>query len=95
MQVIDVRRPGEWAAGHIGQAEVKPLHKLTSLLDDLDPHKPIAVHCKGGYRSSIGTSLLQRAGFKQVMNVVGGLDAWEAHKLPIVIEKLHAQETGA
>jgi hydroxyacylglutathione hydrolase len=95
VQVIDVRRTGEWAAGHIEQAQAKPLHKLTSLLADLDPHKPIAMHCKGGYRSSIGTSLLQRAGFKQVMNVVGGLDAWEAHKLPTVIEKLHPQETGA
>jgi rhodanese-related sulfurtransferase len=34
---------------------------------------------------AIGTSLLQRAGFKQVMNVVGGFDAWEAHKLRTVV----------
>ena len=93
VQVIDVRRPGEWAAGHIEQAQIKPLHKLRTLLDDLNPQKPIAVHCKSGYRSSIGTSLLQRAGFKQVMNVVGGFDAWEAHKLPTVIEKPQAQVT--
>jgi len=85
VQVIDVRRPGEWAAGHVEQAHLKPLHKLSALLDDVNPQKPIAVHCKSGYRSSIGTSLLQRAGFKQVMNVVGGFDAWEAHKLPTVI----------
>ena len=95
IQVIDVRRPGEWAAGHIEQARLKPLHKLSTLLDDLDVQKPIAVHCKSGYRSSIGTSLLQRAGFKQVMNVVGGFDAWEAHKLPMVNEKAPAHLTGA
>ena len=94
VQVVDVRRPGEWAAGHIAQARLKPLHKLTTLLDDLDPHKPIAVHCKSGYRSSIGTSLLQRAGFKQVMNVTGGFDAWEAHKLPVVVEQPTAQAAG-
>lgn len=85
VQLIDVRRPGEWAAGHVEQAQNKPLHKLSTLLDDLSPRKPIAAFCRSGYRSSIGTSLLQRAGFKQVMNVVGGFDAWEAHKLRTVV----------
>ena len=36
------------------------------------------MHCKGGYRSSIATSLLRRAGFRLVMNVTGGFDAWKA-----------------
>jgi glyoxylase-like metal-dependent hydrolase (beta-lactamase superfamily II)/rhodanese-related sulfurtransferase len=85
VQIIDVRRSGEWAAGHIGHANLKPLHKLRTLLDDLNSQQPLAVYCRSGYRSSIGTSLLQGAGFKQVMNVVGGFDAWEAHKLPTVI----------
>ena len=43
VQVIDVRRPGEWAAGHIEHAQLKPLHKLPTLLDDLSPQKPNAV----------------------------------------------------
>lgn len=95
VQVLDVRRPMEWEAGHIEQAALKPLDKLRllasapgglnpELLSDIDPHKPIAVHCKSGYRSSIATSLLQRAGFRDVMNVVGGFDAWQAQKLPAV-----------
>lgn len=91
IQVVDVRRPMEWEAGHIAQAVLKPLNKLAlsegekaaALLKDLDPAKPIAVHCKSGYRSSIATSLLERAGFRQVMNVVGGFDAWQAQKLPV------------
>jgi hydroxyacylglutathione hydrolase len=95
VQVIDVRRPGEWAAGHIEQVHLKPLHKLSTLLDDLNPQKPMAVHCKSGYRSWIGTSLLQRAGFRQVMNVVGGFDVWEAHKLRTVTEKLQVMERSA
>jgi hypothetical protein len=41
------------------------------------------VHCKGGYRSSIATSLLRRAGFRHVMNVTGGFDAWKAAGLPV------------
>jgi hydroxyacylglutathione hydrolase len=49
------------------------------------------VHCKSGYRSSIATSLLLRAGFKNVMNVVGGFDAWQAQRLPVVVEVPSAQ----
>jgi glyoxylase-like metal-dependent hydrolase (beta-lactamase superfamily II)/rhodanese-related sulfurtransferase len=83
IQVVDVRRPQEWEVGHVAQAALKPLNRLTEMLDGLDRERPIAVHCKGGYRSSIGTSLLLRAGFKTVLNVVGGFDAWQAQKLPV------------
>jgi glyoxylase-like metal-dependent hydrolase (beta-lactamase superfamily II)/rhodanese-related sulfurtransferase len=86
LQVLDVRRPSEWDAGHLERAQLKPLHRLSASLADLDPRKPTAVHCQSGYRSSIGTSLLRQAGFKEVMNVVGGFDAWQAHKLPFVLE---------
>jgi hydroxyacylglutathione hydrolase len=48
---------------------------------------PIAVHCKGGYRSMIACSLLQRAGFRNVINVMGGFDAWQQANLPVVTEK--------
>jgi len=78
LQVVDVRRPAEWNEGHIAQAVLKPLNQLGALLDDLDRTQPVAVHCKSGYRSSIATSLLERAGFAQVMNVTGGFDAWKA-----------------
>jgi len=45
---------------------------------------PLAVHCKGGYRSMIAASLLQRAGFRSVINLIGGFDAWQQANLPIV-----------
>jgi hydroxyacylglutathione hydrolase len=83
VQLLDVRRPAEWEAGHIAQAVLKPLNTLRSLLADLDRHRAIAVHCKSGYRSSIAASLLKRAGFHPVMNVVGGFDAWLADNLPV------------
>jgi hydroxyacylglutathione hydrolase len=83
LQVVDVRRPAEWDAGHIEGAALKPLDGLRGMLADLDPGKPVAVHCKGGFRSSIAASLLARAGFRDVRNVVGGFDAWAAQKLPV------------
>lgn len=78
LQVVDVRQPGEYEQGHIAGALLKPLPKLMTMLEDLDRGRPVAVHCKSGYRSSIGTSLLQRDGFREVLNVIGGFDAWQA-----------------
>lgn len=95
VHVVDARRPTEWQAGHVEHARLKPLDKLAEHLADLDPQKLIAVHCKSGYRSSIATSLIQRAGFKQVVNVVGGFDAWKAHKLPYQVEKSEAGRAGS
>ena len=54
---------------------------------EIDRNIPVAVHCKGGYRSMIACSLLQRAGFQNVINIVGGFDAWQQANLPVVIEK--------
>jgi len=87
VQAVDVRRSAEWQAGHVGDALHRALDRLASTVDDLDKSKPVAVYCKGGYRSAIAASLLQRAGFKQVMNVIGGFDAWSACNLPIVIDE--------
>jgi hydroxyacylglutathione hydrolase len=82
VQVVDVRQPGEWEQGHIAGALHKPLANLTAMLDDLDRERPVAVHCKSGYRSSIASSLLEREGFPQVLNVIGGFDAWQTCGLP-------------
>ena len=84
IQVVDVRRANEWHAGHVEQAQHKPLDHLAANLAGLDKAKPVAVYCKGGYRSTIAGSLLQRAGFENVLNVTGGFDAWMACKLPYV-----------
>jgi len=88
VQIVDVRRPTEWQEGHVNGARHKPLDNLTSRLDDVDRTKPIAVYCKGGYRSAIASSLLQRAGYRQVMNVVGGFDAWRACALPFAVDQI-------
>jgi len=95
IQLVDVRRPMEWEAGHIAQAALKPLNQLARLTGDLDPAKPVFVHCKSGFRSSIATSLLERAGFRSIVNVVGGFDAWQAQKLPEIQPKSACEAASA
>jgi hydroxyacylglutathione hydrolase len=82
-QVLDVRRAPEWQAGHIEGATWWPLDNFKVSAPEIDRDRPIAVHCKSGYRSMIACSLLQRAGFKNVTNVIGGFDAWQEAKLPV------------
>jgi hydroxyacylglutathione hydrolase len=84
LQVLDVRRENEWQAGHIDGARWWPLDRFSSELPKLDRNKPVAVHCKSGYRSAIACSLLLRAGYRNVANVVGGFDAWQQAALPCV-----------
>jgi hydroxyacylglutathione hydrolase len=83
LQVLDVRRQGEWDAGHIDRAAWWPLDNFRVSAPEIDHDAPLAVHCKSGYRSMIACSLLERAGFHHLLNVVGGFDAWQQAKLPI------------
>jgi len=85
--VLDVRREPEWQAGHIEDAAWWPLDNFKVAAPEIDRDAPIAVHCKSGYRSMIACSLLQRAGFSSVTNVVGGFDAWLLARLPVEREK--------
>ncbi len=76
--VLDVRRPAEYAAGHVPGALSLPLHRLEQDIGQLPRTRPLAVICAGGYRSSAATSLLERHGFADILNVVGGTSAWMA-----------------
>lgn len=87
VQVLDVRRAPEWEAGHIQAATWWPLDNFKVSPPEMNHDATIAVHCKGGYRSMIAASLLQRAGFRSVIDVTGGFDAWQQAKLPVSTEK--------
>jgi hydroxyacylglutathione hydrolase len=80
--ILDVREPGEVAAGAIENSIRIPLGQLSARTGELDPGRLIVVHCKGGYRSSIATSILRRAGFRDIADLTGGYDAWQALKAP-------------
>jgi glyoxylase-like metal-dependent hydrolase (beta-lactamase superfamily II)/rhodanese-related sulfurtransferase len=83
--VLDVREAAEAATGAIENSVCIPLGTLRSRLGELDPGKLVVVHCKGGYRSSIATSILRRAGFRDIANLTGGFDAWKACGRPVAI----------
>ena len=78
LQFVDVRRAAEHAAGHAARTVNIPLDKLAAEFDRLDPNLPTYVICQGGYRSSVGTSILENAGFGKIYNVTGGTGAWLA-----------------
>jgi len=76
IQFVDVRRPAEHANGHAPQTINIPLNRLPAEFEKLDPSLPTYVICAGGYRSSVGTSILENAGFDNLHNVTGGTGAW-------------------
>lgn len=84
-QVLDVRRPPEYVAGHVPGAIAEPLSNLKERLPvlELEPSKLTAVICAGGYRSSAATSLLQQHGFANLLNVTGGTSAWIKAGYPV------------
>lgn len=78
LQLVDVRNPGEAAAGMIPGAVNIQVGQLPDRLGELDPAKPTVVYCAGGYRSSVAASLLRQRGFADVSDILGGYNAWEA-----------------
>jgi hydroxyacylglutathione hydrolase len=85
VSVLDVREITERDGGMIEDSQWIPLGKLESRAAEVDPRRLVVVHCKGGYRSSIATSLLRRAGYANVANLIGGFDAWRAANLPSTV----------
>jgi glyoxylase-like metal-dependent hydrolase (beta-lactamase superfamily II)/rhodanese-related sulfurtransferase len=76
LQIIDVRRPAEFATGRVPGAINAQLAHLEDEVAQFNPQRPTAVICAGGYRSTAATSLLARHGFTPLFNVVGGTSAW-------------------
>jgi rhodanese-related sulfurtransferase len=83
MQLVDVRSPGETAAGALPGAREIPLTVLADSLAALDAGAPVVVYCASGYRSQVAASVLLDAGFAGVSDLLGGYAAWEGAGLPI------------
>ena len=78
---------GEWASGHIEGATWIMGGDLEKRVGEVPTDRPVHVVCGGGYRSSVATSVLQRAGLREVVNVTGGMNAWKQRQLPTVTEQ--------
>lgn len=85
MHVLDVRSASEHAAVHLAGSQTLPLTELPGRLAEIPRGRPLLVHCASGYRSSIAASLLRQAGWNDVRDVEGGMNALalapDAHSL--------------
>ena len=86
--VLDVRKPAEFAEGHVSGAINIPLSDMSdpAALTPLEENLNIYVHCAGGYRSVIASSLLKRQGIHNLRNISGGWSAIKEQK-GIKVEK--------
>jgi len=82
--VVDIRAPREWNASHLSDSINLPLTQLQQRIHEIPRNRRIAVHCAGGYRSSIAASILNQYGITNLIELAGGITAWEAAKFPVV-----------
>lgn len=74
--LLDVRDPHEYEIAHLPGSRLLPLRELPARLGELDPRQEVVVLCHHGSRSRQAVELLRAAGFGQVQNLAGGIDAW-------------------
>ncbi|MEJ5348023.1 MAG: rhodanese-like domain-containing protein [Desulfosoma sp.] len=82
-ELIDVREPAEYAAGHIPGARLMPLSRFEKLLNNLEPGKELLFYCSSGGRSMTAAMLAAESGLKprRVVNLQGGYMAWDGKEL--------------
>lgn len=81
-QLIDVREPDEYIQAAIAVSKLIPLGSIPARLSEIDPAKPVIIHCKSGGRSARAAQFLLENGYRDVTNVTGGMDAWLDAALP-------------
>ncbi len=77
--LIDVREPDEYAFVHLPDAVLKPLGGIYQWARELDKDQPYVLYCHTGSRSWQAAYMLERMGFKKVVNLSGGIDSWSTH----------------
>lgn len=85
IQILDVREPYEWDAGHIDGSVHIPLSQVMAGQEQgrLDPDRPVVIVCKSGNRSELAALMLQARGYT-AENFEGGTEAWAASGLPLL-----------
>jgi adenylyltransferase/sulfurtransferase len=74
--LVDVREPHEWDICHIEGAKLIPLSEFTRRINELDSASEIVLYCHHGQRSMRALRFLEKAGFRKLWNLKGGIDAW-------------------
>jgi NADPH-dependent 2,4-dienoyl-CoA reductase/sulfur reductase-like enzyme/rhodanese-related sulfurtransferase len=73
LQIVDVRTPAEYAAGHLAGSLHIPIDELRDRICELDPQKETVVYCRVGFRGYLAALILQHHGFEHVLNLSGGI----------------------
>jgi rhodanese-related sulfurtransferase len=84
--VLDVREPGEYGAGHILGAKNVPLSRIDSGGAEIAGKKkdrPVILYCESGNRSAKAAAALKAQGYTRVVNLAGGIGAWQQAGLPV------------
>ncbi len=81
-KVLDIRKSSEYAAEHIEDAFNSPLASINDWIKDIDPAEHFYMHCEGGYRSMIASSILQARGYRNFTEVAGGFKAISETAIP-------------
>lgn len=87
MVILDVREPFEYAEGHVPGAVLMPLSSLEQHIDEVPEGSPIYVICRSGNRSEQASKILVAGGVRNVVNVDGGMIAWQAAGYPVERQK--------
>ena len=82
LTVLDVRKPTEYDSDHLTDAENFPLGFISENMNKLDATKEYHVHCAGGYRSVIASSIMKSRGYHNVVDVAGGFASLKQTNLP-------------
>jgi rhodanese-related sulfurtransferase len=82
IQLIDVREPYEWEAGHVEGARHIELERVASKADTIDKEKPVVFYCRLGARSGMAANAFRRAGY-DAYSMDGGITAWDESELPL------------
>jgi len=86
LQIVDVRRPDEFEAGHLKNAVLVTWGEEgfeKEALAKLSKDKPVLVYCRSGRRSTAATEVLRKLGFKELHNLDGGITAWQEAGHPV------------
>ena len=83
--VLDIREAEDFATGHLPRARHIPMSQLSSRVEEIGKYKDktVIVTCRTGARAGAASRLLKQAGFKNVFELRGGLNAWEQASLPV------------
>jgi rhodanese-related sulfurtransferase len=83
-QLVDVREPWEFERARIEGARLVPMREVAARLAEIDPAKPVVAICHHGGRSMQVALYLEKAGYNNIHNLVGGVDAWSRSVDPAV-----------